>query len=380
MSPELGRRHKFEQSRRWVIKVGSALLTDTRSGLNIKLIEALAAQIAQLRRQGREVVVVSSGAVASGMAKLGWSRRPHALHELQAVAAVGQMSLIQSYETAFLEHDLHTAQVLLSHVDISARDRYLNARHTLTTLLELGVVPVVNENDSVVTEEIRFGDNDMLSALVANLLDADALLILTDQDGMFEADPRQDSEARLIESVAVDDPGLDAMAGDGGELGRGGMLSKLRAARLAARSGTDTMIAHGKLPGVVVAAAAGAEVGTWLQARQAPLKARKQWLAGLLCAAGALVLDDGAARVLTRSGKSLLPVGVREVRGSFNRGDMVICQDALGREVARGLVNYSSADAGKIIGKNSSAIEAQLGYQGDPELIHRDNLVLAGSR
>ncbi len=375
MPPE--RRQKFSRARRWVIKVGSALLTDARQGLDVGRIESLVAQLAELRRRDREVVVVSSGAVAAGVVKMDWGERPRALHKLQAAAAIGQMSLVQCYESAFQRHGLHTAQVLLSHDDISARERYLNARHTLTTLLELGVVPVVNENDTVVTDEIRFGDNDMLSALVANLLDADVLLILTDQDGMFDADPRHNADARLVECAAVDDPELDAMAGKGGELGRGGMLSKLRAARLAARSGTDTLIAQGRTPGVVASAAAGESVGSWLQVRQVPIRARKQWLAGLLCGSGRLVLDEGAVAVVTGAGKSLLPVGVREVLGDFQRGDMVVCLNPQGEEVARGLSNYSAADSRRIVGLGSDAIEAQLGYRSDAELIHRDNLLLS---
>ncbi len=374
MSPD---REVFAQAKRWVIKIGSALLTDTGRGLDIDLVATLVAQMAALREQGREVVLVSSGAVAAGMARLGWDQRPHALHDLQAVAAIGQMSLVQTYESAFQQHGLYTAQVLLGHDDISARDRYLNARGTLTTLLNLGVVPVVNENDTVVTDEIRFGDNDTLAALVANLLDADALLILTDQDGMFEADPRQNPDARLLTAVAADDDKLEAMAGGGGSLGRGGMLTKVRAARLAARSGTDTVIVNGKREGVIAAVLAGESLGTWLQAGQQPVKARKQWLAGLQRGNGTLVLDDGAVEVLTGAGRSLLPVGVKAVSGEFRRGDMVVCTDAGGREVARGLVNYSVEEARQIIGLSTGAIEGVLGYQGDPELIHRDNLVLS---
>ncbi len=374
MSPE---RDKFSKAQRWIIKIGSALLTNAGRGLDRELIEALVAQIVALRERGCEVVLVSSGAVAAGMAKLGWSERPHALHDLQAVAAIGQMSLVQTYESAFQQHQLHTAQVLLGHDDISARDRYLNARGTLTTLLKLGVIPVVNENDTVVTDEIRFGDNDTLAALVANLLDADGLLILTDQEGMYDADPRQNPQAKLLTKVEAEDEGLLEMAGGGGSLGRGGMLTKVQAARLAARSGTDTVIAHGEADQVIFRACSGENVGTWLQASQVPVKARKQWLAGLLRGHGSLELDDGAVKVLTGSGRSLLPVGVKVVSGDFQRGDMVMCTDGKGREVARGLVNYSAAEARLIIGQSTSAIEEALGYQGDPELIHRDNLVLS---
>ncbi len=371
-----GERDKLGQARRWVIKVGSALLTGAGHGLDRERIGSLVEQMAGLRERGCELVLVSSGAVAAGMAKLGWQERPHALHELQAVAAIGQMSLVRAYETAFQAHGLQTAQILLSHDDVSARERYLNARGTLSALLGLGVVSVVNENDTVVTEEIRFGDNDTLGALVANLLDADGLLILTDQDGLYDADPRHEPGARLLPEAAADDPALAPMAGGGGGLGRGGMITKLRAAKLAARSGTDTVIANGSLPGVVGAATSGAAVGTWLRASERPLNARKQWLAGIQRGSGTLVLDDGAVAVLQSSGRSLLPVGVKSVAGQFRRGDMVVCTDSSGREVARGLVNYSVEEARAIIGLSTRRIEAVLGYQGEPELVHRDNLVL----
>jgi glutamate 5-kinase len=377
MSPESPQREKFATARRWVIKVGSALLTNDGQGLDSQLIDALAIQMAGLLQGGREVVLVSSGAVAAGMVRLGWTERPHALHDLQAAAAVGQMGLVQSYESAFQKFDLHTAQVLLGHDDISARDRYLNARTTLTTLLQLGVVPVVNENDTVVTEEIRFGDNDTLAAMVANLIDADVLLILTDQQGLYQEDPRINPEASLVNSISAISPDLEKMAGGGGALGRGGMLTKVRAARMAARSGTDTLIAHGKLTEVITRLAGGEIIGTWLQSGQVPLAARKRWLAGLVRSSGTLVLDDGAVRVLSNSGRSLLPVGVSAAVGNFDRGDMVICTDSAGREIARGLVNYSALEARKIIGHNSDKIEELLGYQGEPEIIHRDNLVLS---
>ncbi len=374
MSPE---RASIASTKRWVIKIGSALLTDEGRGLDVPLIENLVAQMVALRAQGCEVVLVSSGAVAAGMSRLGWQERPHALHELQAVAAIGQMKLVQTYESAFQEHGLHTAQVLLGHDDISARDRYLNARATLTALLELGVVPVVNENDTVVTDEIRFGDNDTLGALVANLLDADALLILTDQEGMFDADPRHNPEAKLLDAVSATAPELESMAGGGGSLGRGGMLTKVRAARLASRSGTDTVIASGQRDQVIVEVSRGEAVGTWLHAGEQPVRARKQWLAGLQRGSGTLVLDDGAVDVLRRSGRSLLPVGVQSVSGQFRRGDMVVCTDGNGQEVARGLVNYNVDEARKIMGLATEKIESTLGYQGAPELIHRDNLVLS---
>ncbi|MET0378464.1 MAG: glutamate 5-kinase [Spongiibacteraceae bacterium] len=370
-------RQEIVGSRRWVIKIGSALLTNDGKGLNTSGIADWVAQIVELRQRGIEVVLVSSGAVAEGMTRLGWKVRPHALHELQAAAAVGQMGLVQAYESQFQRYGLHTAQVLLGHDDISARDRYLNARGTLQTLVGLGVIPVINENDTVVTDEIRFGDNDTLGALVANLIDADLLVILTDQEGLFERDPRQHPEAALVVRGAAGDTSLEQMAGGtGGALGRGGMLTKVRAAKLAARSGAHTVIASGRREKTLLELADGDAIGTLLVADQQPLAARKQWLAGLMQTAGKLVIDDGAARVLRESGRSLLPVGVREASGRFRRGDLVSCVDLAGREVARGLVNYSIEDTLKIVGSSSDQIEKLLGYRGENELIHRDNLVL----
>ena len=375
-TPPEANRELFAQARRWVIKVGSALLTDDGRGLDLGMIETLATGMAELRQDGREVVLVSSGAVAAGMLRLGWASRPSSLHKLQAAAAVGQMGLVQTYESAFQQFGLHTAQVLLGHDDISARDRYLNARSTLTTLLELGVIPVVNENDTVVTDEIRFGDNDTLAAMVANLIDADVLLILTDREGLYTADPRSNPDAELVQVAPAGDSSLEAMAGGGGSLGRGGMQTKVRAAKLAARSGTETLIAHGRVERIMQKLAQGDIQGTWLQSGREPLAARKQWLAGLMNSSGTLVLDDGAVRVLQGSGRSLLPVGVRSVQGTFQRGDMVVCVDGSGREVARGLVNYDAQEASKIAGHGSERIGELLGYQGDVELIHRDNLVI----
>ena len=368
-------RQAVQQAERWVIKIGSALLTDDGKGLCTEGLDAWVGQMAALREAGKEVVLVSSGAVAEGMARLGWQQRPTDLHQLQAAAALGQMGLVHAYESRFQTRGLLTAQVLLGHDDVSARDRYLNARGTLLTLLELGVVPVVNENDTVVTDEIRFGDNDSLAALVANLIDADALLILTDQDGMFDADPRTNPSAKLISKVSAADGSLDAMMGGSGALGRGGMQTKLTAARLAARSGAHTVIAGGRNSGIIDAVAAGEEVGTWLLPDQKPLDARKKWLAGLKPTA-ALCLDEGAVKVLTSSGRSLLPIGVCDLQGEFRRGDMVSCLDPVGRVVAQGLVNYNSDEARKLLRQNSERITEILGYQGEPELIHRDNLVL----
>ncbi|MHA7816903.1 MAG: glutamate 5-kinase [Pseudohaliea sp.] len=369
-------RAELASARRWVVKVGSALLTANGRGLDAGVIGGLAAQLAALRADGREVVLVSSGAVAAGVVRLGWPARPAALHDLQAAAAVGQSSLLQAWEQAFGAHGIATAQVLLGHDDVVARDRYLNARATLNTLLRLGVMPVVNENDTVATDEIRFGDNDSLAALVGNLIDADALLLLTDQAGLFEADPRRVPGASLVGEAEVGDPALDAMVGEGGALGRGGMVTKLRAARLAARSGTETVIAGGGKAGIIAAVAAGDPAGTWLRSGREPQRARKQWLAGLVQVAGAVELDDGAVAVLRGAGRSLLPVGVRAVRGDFRRGDVVACVDGAGREIARGLVNYHAPEVRRIAGRSSRDIEAILGYGGDEELIHRDNLVL----
>lgn len=369
-------RTEIAATRRWVVKVGSALLTNDGSGLEEAVIGSLVEQLIYLRESGSDVVLVSSGAVAAGVARLGWAARPHQLNELQAAAAVGQSVLVQSYESVFKRHDIATAQVLLGHDDVTARDRYLNARGTLKTLLDLGVVPIVNENDTVVTEEIRFGDNDTLAALVANLIDADTLVLLTDQLGLYKEDPREKPTAEMVETSDVNDPALDGMVGKGGALGRGGMVTKLRAARLAARSGTETIIASGRIKNILRSVAAGDNVGTWLRTGRLPQNARKQWLAGMVQTHGNLELDAGAVKVLRESGRSLLPVGVRGVRGSFSRGDMVSCRDAAGNEVARGLINYSAEETRCIMGSASKDIELLLGYQGDEELIHRDNLIL----
>ncbi len=365
-----------KSAQRWVVKIGSALLTNDGRGLYIAAIEQWVRQIVELRKRGIEVVLVSSGAVAEGMVRLGWKTRPHALHELQAAAAVGQMGLVQAYESQFQRYGLHTAQVLLGHDDISARDRYLNARGTLKTLVQLGVIPVINENDTVVTDEIRFGDNDTLGALVANLIDADLLVILTDQEGLYESDPRSNPDAAFVAQGRAGDPQYELMAAGGGALGRGGMITKIRAAKLAARSGADTVIASGRADNVLVRLAAGETLGTRLVADNQPLAARKQWLAGLMQIGGRVILDDGAVRVLRESGRSLLPVGVKAVEGRFNRGDLVACFDMRGVEIARGLVNYAHDEAQKILGQSSDRIESLLGYEGDRELIHRDNLVM----
>ncbi len=369
-------RSQLGRSKRWVIKIGSALVTNNGRGLDREAIRRWVGEMVELRRQGVELVLVSSGAVTEGLTRLAWKARPHAVHELQAAAAVGQMGLVQLYESCFQKHGMHTAQILLTHDDLSARDRYLNARITLRTLLKLGVVPVVNENDTVATDEIRLGDNDTLAGLVANLVEANLLVILTDQEGLHEADPRKQPDAKLVRIGQAGDPALEALAGGSGTLGRGGMRTKLRAANLAARSGAATVIAPGRQSEVLGRIAAGEEVGSLLLPRQVPLLARKQWLAGQLKVRGRLTLDEGAARVLKTSGRSLLAVGVTGVEGAFSRGELVACIGPVGREVARGLVNYSAADTRRIMGHPSERIEELLGYVDEPELIHRDNLVL----
>lgn len=370
-------RESLGRARRWVVKIGSAMITDGGRGLDAQAIGAWVEQVAELHAQGREVILVSSGAVAEGMRRLGWARRPDTLHELQAAAAVGQMGLVQAWEAAFQRHGIRTAQILLTHEDVADRQRYLNARGTLRTLTGLRVIPVVNENDTVAFEEIRFGDNDTLGALVANLVEAELYVILTDQKGMYDRDPRQDPAATLIDEARAGDPALERMAGGGaGTLGRGGMLTKVRAAAKAARSGTSTLMAWGREPDVLRRIALGETIGTLLRPAQGPVAARKQWLAVQLQVRGRVFIDAGAARVLRESGRSLLPVGVTRVEGDFVRGELVACVGPDGAEIARGLVNYDAAAAARILGKSSAAIEAALGYVDEPELIHRDNLVL----
>lgn len=363
-------------NRCWVVKLGSALLTDDGCGLRTEAIADWVAQMAQLRTRGLRFIIVSSGAIAEGRARLGWNLRRVSLHEQQAAAAVGQMGLIQAYESAFQGYGIHTAQILLTHDDVADRKRYLNARSALRTLLELGVVPIINENDSVATDEIRFGDNDALAGLVANLAEADRLIILTDQAGLYDRDPREFPDARLIRTGQAGDPSLLECAGPGGTLGRGGMLTKLKAAETAAKSGTETVICSGLEAGVLLKIAAGEQTGTLLGVARSPLAARKQWLAGHNRPAGVLVLDDGACKVLAERGSSLLAVGVVSVQGEFNRGEIVSCTDRDGKEVARGLVNYDAGETRRIMGKSSDRIEELLGYVDDEELIHRDNMVV----
>lgn len=370
-------RQELADSRRWVIKIGSSLVTDEGRGLDSAAIASWAEQIAQLGERGKEILLVSSGAVAEGMARLGWKTRPHAVHELQAAAAVGQMGLVQSYESCFKKHGLHTAQILLTHEDLSSRQRYLNARSTLRTLLKLRTIPIINENDTVATDEIRFGDNDTLAALVANLVEADVLIILTDQQGLFTEDPNKNPNAELVAEGMANDIEFQKMAGpSAGQLGQGGMSTKISAAQRAARSGTATLITSGRTPNALLRFASNEPLGTLLLPDREPIAARKQWLAGHLKTSGSLQLDEGAAKVLKQSGKSLLAVGVTSVTGNFIRGEMVTCLAPDGSEIARGLVNYNAIEAAKIKGQPSKKIESILGYIDEPELIHRDNLVI----
>lgn len=367
----------ISQTKRWVIKIGSSLLTDDGQGLDAQAMLNWVTQMIALRQKGIELVLVSSGAVAAGMSKLGWSIRPKEMHQLQAAAAVGQMRLVQAWENCFDQFQCQAAQILLTHDDLSDRKRYLNAKSTLRALIELAIIPVINENDTVVTDEIKFGDNDTLAALVANLVEADLLVILTDKDGMFNADPRNNPQAKLIYQASANDPLLDEVAGGAGShLGTGGMHTKLRAARFAARSGANTIIVGGNIPQVLVKLQAGQQIGTLLTPDHSPMAARKQWLAGQLQVRGTITLDQGAIRALAEQHRSLLPVGVKTVQGNFRRGEMVACVNAKGEEIARGLINYNAEDAKKIIGHASEEISQTLGYINEPELIHKDNLVI----
>ena len=368
----------LKRARRIVVKVGSSLVTNDGRGLDADAVGNWGRQMAVLATQGREVVMVSSGAIAEGMKRLGWSVRPKGIHELQAAAAVGQMGLAQMYESKLREHGMGSAQVLLTHADLADRERYLNARSTLLTLLSHHVIPVINENDTVVNDEIKFGDNDTLGALVANLVDADVLVILTDQRGLYSADPRKDGGARFIDEAQAGAPELERMAGGAGSsIGRGGMITKVLAAKRAASSGTSTVIAYGREPDVLLRLAAGEAIGTALIASTQKLAARKQWMVDHLQLRGAVVVDDGAASKVKDEGKSLLPVGVVEVQGEFHRGDVIAVRNLAGAELARGLANYGSAEARLIARKPSSEFERLLGFTGEPEMIHRDNLVLA---
>lgn len=367
----------LKQARRVVVKVGSALLTNDGRGLDRQMIENLAAQICTLVRDGKEVVFVSSGAIAEGVLRLGWSKRPERICELQAAAAVGQMGLVQAYETAFSAHGVTTAQILLTHADLSNRERYLNAREALLELLRLGVVPIINENDTVVTDEIKVGDNDTLGALVTNLIEADVLVILTDQRGLYTADPRKDPLAQLVSEASAGDPALEKMAGGAASsLSKGGMITKILAAKRAARSGSSTVIACGREENVLPRLAQGEAIGTQLTAVHAPWHARAKWLADQLRAQGLVVLDAGAAKALMEKKTSLLPVGIKAVQGDFVRGDVVGCLAPDGTEIARGLVNYDSSQLRLIAGKHCEEFAAILGFSGPEEAVHRDNMVM----
>ncbi|PHU99517.1 glutamate 5-kinase [Iodobacter sp. BJB302] len=362
---------------RIVVKVGSSLVTNEGRGLDHAALLRWAQEIAEVSKMGKQVVLVSSGAIAEGVARLGWSQKPTSVHEKQAAAAVGQMGLCQAYESAFRAYGLKTAQILLTHEDLADRTRYLNARSTLMTLLNLGVIPIINENDTVVTAEIKFGDNDTLGALVTNLIEGDALIILTDQTGLYTADPRSNPDARLVEEAEAGDASLEDMAGGAGSsVGTGGMYTKIIAAKRAARSGASTVIACGREHEVLARLARGERIGTQLTAQSTPIAAKKQWIADHLLLKGSVVLDAGAVRALRLQGSSLLPIGVKEALGDFLRGDVVSCVDAAGVEIARGLANYSAAETRRIMRLPTGQIEATLGYIDESELIHRDNMVL----
>ena len=368
----------IQKATRIIIKVGSSLVTNDGRGLDHAAIARWAAQISGLRAMGKEVVLVSSGAIAEGMLRLGFEQRPTDIHELQACAAVGQMGLAQIYESSFRAHQLGTAQVLLTHADLADRERYLNARSTLLTLLQLGVVPVINENDTVVNDEIKFGDNDTLGALVANLVEADALIILTDQKGLYTADPRKNPAAQFIHEAKAGDLALEAMAGGAGSsIGRGGMITKILAAKRAAGSGASTVIAWGREPQALIRLTQGEAIGTLLVAQTQKMQARKQWMADHLQLRGAVTVDPGAASMVQGGGKSLLPIGMTGVQGDFSRGDVIAVKDASGTEIARGLANYSSSEARMICRKTSSEFEKLLGYTGEAEMVHRTNLILS---
>ena len=367
-------RKQITQAKTWVVKVGSSLVTNEGQGLNKALISKWSDQIVKLRQQGIEIVLVSSGSVAAGMRSLGWEKRPEALHQIQVAAAVGQANLVRNYEEVFAQHSVITAQVLLTHADFQNRQRYLNARATFRSMMELGVLPVVNENDTVAVDEIRFGDNDSLAAMVANLIDADVLVLLTDQDGLYSANPCSHEDVEMIYEAQAIDPKLKEYAGDScGKFGTGGMLTKVNAAVIAAKTGVATVIANGRIDNILDKIG-DENVGTLLLGQSVGTVARKQWLMTQLHVRGTVTLDDGAVRHLHESGSSLLPVGVVKVVGEFARGDLVSCVDSNGQELARGLINYSHNDAQLIIGKRSQEISQILGSIGDPELIHRDNL------
>ena len=368
----------LRDARRIVVKVGSSLVTNEGRGLDEQAIGEWCRQLSALVRDGREVIMVSSGAIAEGMKRLGWTTRPQELHELQAAAAVGQMGLAHMYETKLRENGLGSAQVLLTHADLADRERYLNARSTLLTLLTHGVLPVINENDTVVNDEIKFGDNDTLGALVANLVEADALIILTDQKGLYTADPRRDPSATFVHEARAGDAKLEEMAGGAGSsIGKGGMITKILAAKRAAGSGASTVIAWGREPDALVRLTQGEAIGTLLVAQTQKQQARKQWMADHLQLRGSVTIDEGAVNKLKSEGSSLLPIGMTGVDGDFSRGEVIAITDKDGQEVARGLANYAAAEARLLCRKPSSQMSELLGYAAEPEMVHRDNLVLS---
>ncbi|UCU95518.1 glutamate 5-kinase [Hydrogenophaga taeniospiralis] len=380
LNPSLDQSGVFKSARRIVVKVGSSLVTNEGRGLDEEAIGQWSEQLAALVQQGLELIMVSSGAVAEGMKRLGWSERPKEINELQAAAAVGQMGLVQMYESKLSACGVGSAQVLLTHADLADRERYLNARSTLLTLLQLGVVPVINENDTVVNDEIKFGDNDTLGALVANLVEADVLVILTDQKGLYTADPRRDPSARFVDLARAGDPELEAMAGGAGSgIGKGGMITKILAAKRAAGSGASTVIAWGREPQVLLRLCAGEAIGTCLVAGTPKNQARKRWMADHLQLRGSVRVDDGAVQKILGEGKSLLPIGMTAVEGEFSRGDVIAVRDGAGQEIARGLANYASSEARLLCRKSSNDFERLLGYVAESEMIHRDNLVLSRS-
>ena len=373
-------RERLTQGKRWVVKVGSTLLTADGKGLDHKLIGQWSSQMATLAAEGKEIVLVSSGSIAEGMTRLGWQKKPSAVHELQAAAAVGQMGLIQAYESVFKNFNRQTAQVLLTHEDMANRRRYLNARATLNTLLSLGVIPIINENDTVITDEIRLGDNDTLAAMVASLIEADVLVLLTDQEGLYDKDPRSNSDATLLAHANASDPAVHALAGPSGSaFGSGGMSTKIKAAERAAKSGATTVIASGREPDVLLKLNNAANLGTMLTTSQGAEVARKRWLSNQLRVCGTLTLDAGAIKTLHERGASLLAVGVSACSGEFKRGELVACVDEHNVEHARGLINYSAAESQQLLGESSDKIKSLLGYEREPELIHRDNMVLTKS-
>ncbi len=369
-------RRKLNRTGCWVIKIGSAILTNDGKGLNTQAIQNWVNQIAQLRAAGQQVLLVSSGSIAEGMTRLGWHSRPNQVDMLQAAAAVGQMGLVHAYQSAFNQHHTQTAQILLTAADLSNRERYLNARSALRQMLKLGVVPIINENDTVTTDEIRLGDNDTLSALVANLIEADLLILLTDQQGLFAADPRKDPNAQQIKSAYAEDSNLLKLAGTGGVLGRGGMITKVKAGQLAARSGAHTLIAGGLQKDILLRIKQGEQVGSLLLAKAKPLAARKQWIAGQLSAKGKLILDKGAVIAITQQGKSLLPIGIIEINGLFKRGEVVDCLDTNGKLIAKGLVNYNHQQAQNMCQQSTQSLKAQHLILEAEEMIHRDHLVI----